>query len=326
MIKVPYINGSPPFADEADYVGALYIRSDGALCIGNRRTALAGSDRPSTQQFRSAQQDMLTEEGLIKYTDAFQCADEAVRELTSEYTNLFSSRFQYVFVDEYQDCKENQREALVKLFNPEKCCVFHIGDSDQAIYGSDKDAEQDWQPQGDYLVFEQSNRYGQEIANVLQPLKTGQQAITASRGNTGYCPVLFVYDMNTVSSVKDQFILQLEKHGLIDEKGVYKAIGHIRNNDAAGIKTSSYWDGFDGSKRHGSIFRYWGAIDEVCNELKMGRMDRGEPIVRELICRVFHYLKIMNAKTGRDHISVTLKKALDENHFNEYRENLMAMV
>lgn len=320
-----YNNGSAPYADEADHVGALYIRADGALCIGNRRSALAGANRPSTQQYWSALQDMLIEEGLIKYSDAFQYAQEAARELTAEYTDLFSSRFQYVFIDEFQDCKENQREALARLFDPGKCCVFHIGDSDQAIYGSDKDAEQDWQPEGDYLVLEQSNRYGQEIADVLRPLRTGQQAIIASSGRNGYRPVLFVYDMNTISLVKDQFILQLEAHGLNDEKGIYKAIGHIRNNDAAGIKIGSYWADFDGSRRKGSMFRYWGAIDEICSELRAGRMDHVEPIIRKLLCRIFHYSKITNANTGREHTSVTLKKTLDENHYDEYRDNLLAM-
>ncbi len=320
-----YNNGSTPFADVIDYVGAIYIRSDGSLCVGNRTRALAGSSRPSTQQFMSAQQDMLVDEGLIKYSDAFYYAEEAVKELTTEYTDLFSSRFQYVFIDEYQDCKENQREALTKLFDSEKCCVFHIGDYDQAIYGSDKDAEQDWQPQGDYLVLEQSNRYGQEIAEVLRPLRSGQKAITAASGNIGYKPVLIVYDLNTISLVKDQFLIQLEKHGLTDEKGIYKAIGHIRKDDAAGIRIGSYWDGYDGSKRASSSFRYWGAIDEVCNELESGRMDRAEPIIRKLICSIFHYSGIMNAQTGREHTSVTLKRTLDEKHFNEYRESLLTI-
>ena len=214
---------------------------------------------------------------------------------------------------------------MTKLFDSEKCCVFHIGDYDQAIYGSDKDAEQDWQPQGDYLVLEQSNRYGQEIAEVLRPLRSGQKAITAASGNIGYKPVLIVYDLNTISLVKDQFLIQLEKHGLTDEKGIYKAIGHIRKDDAAGIRIGSYWDGYDGSKRASSSFRYWGAIDEVCNELESGRMDRAEPIIRKLICSIFHYSGIMNAQTGREHTSVTLKRTLDEKHFNEYRESLLTI-
>lgn len=70
---------------------------------------------------------------------------------------------------------------------------------------------------------------------------------------------------------------------------------------------------------------YWGAIDEICSELRAGRMDHVEPIIRKLICRIFHYSKITNANTGREYTSVTLKKTLDENHYDEYRDNLLAM-
>lgn len=325
LVKNDYNKGSEQFADDTDYIGALYIRSDGALCIGNRRKPLAGSNCPSTQQFLSVQQDILTKEGLIKYADAFQYAEEAVRELTEEFTDLFSGRFQYVFIDEYQDCKENQRKILDKLFDSEKCCVFHIGDSDQAIYGSDKDAEKDWQPRGDCLVLERSNRYGQEIADAIRPLRTGQREIISSCGATGYRPILFVYDTNTITSVKDQFILQLDAHGLTDQNGIYKAVGHIRNNDAAGIKIGSYWDGFDGNRVADSTFRYWKFIDEICNRMKEGRIDCAEPMIRNLICRIFHYLPKANAKNDREYTLTTLKKALDDNYFDVYRNNLIAM-
>jgi len=46
-----------------------------------------------------------------------------------------------------------------------------------------------------------------------------------------------------------QFIFQLENVGLTDEKGIYKAVGHIRNNEVKGIKIGSYWDGFEGSRK-----------------------------------------------------------------------------
>ena len=35
---------------------------------------------------------------------------------------------------------------------------------------------------------------------------------------------------------------------------------------------------------------------------------------------------LLNAQTGREHTSATLKKTLDENHFDEYRSNLIAIV
>lgn len=325
LIINDYNNGSRQYSDMIDYVSNMYVRDDGALCIQNRRNALAGAGRPSAEQFQNALQDMITDEEMIKYSDAYQLAKDAVGELDTQYTELFSLRFAYVFIDEYQDCKEDQREVLEKLFDPNRCCVFHIGDPDQAIYGSDKDALADWQPSGDYLTLGVSNRYGQEIANILQPFRTGQHYITSLYGMTGHRPVLFVYDINTISLVKDQFIRQLDKHGLMDEKGIYKAIGHIRNMDTAGINIGSYWDGFDGRKKKSSNFRYWEAIDDLCDMLKEGHMYLAEPLIRTLICRIFHYAGVTNSKTKIEHTPSSLREVLNEKYYDDYRDKLVEL-
>lgn len=323
LIIKDFNSGSGQFSDRIDYVGNMYIRDDGALCVQRRRSALAGPGKPSALQFRQALHDLLIQERMIKYSDAYQLAKVAVEELTIEYTELFSSRFPYVFIDEYQDCKEDQREVLAKLFDPDKCCVFHIGDSDQAIYGSDKDAVSDWQPSGQYLTLGVSNRYGQEIANVLRSFRTGQQYITSLYGMTGHRPVLFVYDLNTISLVKDQFIKQLDKHELMDERGIYKAIGHIRNKDAAGISIGSYWDGFDGRKKDRVALKYWEVIDDICDKLKEGQMYLVEPLIRALICRIFHYAKVINHKTKTEYTDSSLIEVLNDNYFDEYRDKLV---
>ena len=320
-----YRNGSGQFANEIDYISALHIRDDGALCIGNRNTPLAGAGRTSSVQFRMALQDMIMQERIIKYTDAYRYAKCAIEELSADYADLFSRRFSFLFVDEYQDCKEDQREALGKLFDPQKCCVFYIGDPDQAIYGSDKDAINDWQPQGSFLTLGMSNRYGQPIADTIRPLRSGKKRIAAASGTSSHKPILFIYDMGTISSVKDQFIHELDAHGLIDERGIYKAIGHIRNSNSKGITIGSYWSGFIGSRATSNAFRYWGAIDEICERLKAGQMYLVEPLIRKLICRVFHYAGMRNAKTGKEHTSTTLKETLNDKYSNEYRDSLIAM-
>lgn len=48
--------------------------------------------------------------------------------------NMYRSRFQYMFVDEYQDIDENQYK-LIRLLVPENGNIFVIGDPNQAIYG-----------------------------------------------------------------------------------------------------------------------------------------------------------------------------------------------
>lgn len=193
FIKYNVKNGSGQYDNEVSYMENLY-QKNGALYVSKQKKPLAGADAPSAKQYEAAVQELLTLEGLIRHNDAYQYAVESVRELSTEYTDLFCRRFQYVFIDEYQDCNQMQRDALDKLFNQNKCCVFHIGDSDQAIYNSDNSEIEDWKPSASCLSMVSSNRYGQEIADVLTNLRTDKKVINASSGKTGYIPTVIIFD------------------------------------------------------------------------------------------------------------------------------------
>ena len=78
-------------------------------------------------------------------------------------------------------------------------------------------------------------------------------------------------------------------------------------------------------EKSGTAFRYWGAIDEICERLNAGQMYLAEPLVRKLICRIFHYARIINAKTGQEHTPLSLKTTLDESYFDKYRRGLIEM-
>lgn len=117
----------------------------------------------------------------------------------------------------------------------------------------------------------------------------------------GLNPVLIIYDKETIDKVLGAFVSLLEERGLHDPDGTYKAIGHVRKMDAAGINISSYWDGFDGAKVQQSEYKYWGIIDEICSQLQQGKLYRAESLMRKLICRIFHYVGVKNAKNGREH-------------------------
>lgn len=213
------------FAERLDHTQALHVRADGALYVGKQKRALAGADKKSTQQFKALLDDLLKNEGIIRYRDAYSHAETAINSLPEEYTDLFSSRFQYVFIDEYQDCDDVQRRAIDAIFNSRKCTVIRIGDSDQAIYNSSENDTLDWVPQDGYLPIMTSCRYSQEIADVICKLKRGSKNITTSAGKTGIKPILLIFDSETIDKVIEGFINVLETHGLYDNKGVYKAIG-----------------------------------------------------------------------------------------------------
>ena len=307
------------FTERIDHVQALYLREDGALCVGKQRKALAGADKASTIQYKKLIADLLKDEGIMRYRDAYLYAEAAVNDLSEAYTDLFSARFRYVFVDEYQDCNDVQRRAIEAIFNSVKCMVIKIGDSDQAIYNSANDAITDWVPGDSFLPITTSCRYSQEIANVICKLKKDRNNIVTSVGKTDIKPVLFIFDTESIDKVIDGFIKTLDTHGLHDNKGVYKVIGAVRKEDSAGLKIGSYWSEFDGKVKKQSEYNYWRLIDDIILELAEGKLYKAERIVRKLICRLFHYAKIRHPDSDKDFTVITIKKFLEEEHGDIYR-------
>lgn len=308
------------FTERLDHMQALYIREDGALCIGKQKKALAGAGKPSTELFKTLILDLLKEDGIIRYQDAYLYAKSAINDLPEAYTSLFSSRFQYVFIDEYQDCDDVQRQAIDLIFNSEKCIVIKIGDTDQAIYNSANNGVLDWKPQDGYLSIMTSCRYSQEIADVICQLKLENKNIVTSLGKTGIKPVLIVFDAERIENVIGEFIKVLEKHEFFDNKGIYKAIGAVKKKDSSGLKIGSYWPEFDGSVKKQSEYNYWGLLDEIIKALLEGKLYRAEHNVRKLLCRIFHYAKIKNSASGKEFTTTTIKKFLDNEYSSIYRQ------
>ena len=313
------------FTNRFDHTKALYIRHDGALCVGRQTRAVARADSDATTQYQKLISNLLKNEGIIRYRDAYSYARAAINDLPKEYTDLFSSRFQYVFIDEYQDCNNLQRQAIDAIFDSQKCAVFKIGDPDQAIYNSADDTTPDWIPQPAFLPIMPSCRFNQEIANVICKLKKGEKNIVTFAGETGVKPVLFVFSPEKIDRVIGGFISALERHELYDINGIYKAIGAIKKEDSAGLKIGSYWSEFDGSANKKNEYSYWGLVDEIVQYLLEGKLYKTEQSVRRLLCRVFHYISIKHPVSEKDYTMVTMKNALDEKYREQYRQWIYEM-
>lgn len=308
------------FTARIDHTQALFIRDDGALCVGKQKKALAGAQKISTNQYKELLADLLKDEGIMRYQDSYSYAKSALKNLPEAYTNLFSSRFQYVFIDEFQDCDDIQRKAIDAIFNPTKCAVLKIGDSDQAIYNSSKDETPDWVPRDGFLPIMTSCRYSQEIANVICKLKKGNKSIVTFVGMTDVKPVLLVFEPEKIDRVIDKFISILESHGLYDNNGVYKAIGAVKKEDSSGLKIGSYWSEFDSSAKKQSEYSYWAIIDNITTNLSDGKLYKAERNVRKLLCRIFHYAEIKHSVSGKEYSVTTIKKKLYDEYWDTYRQ------
>ena len=314
------------FTERLDHTQALYVRDDGALCIGKQKRKLAGADTKSAKQYKALIDDLLKIDGIIRYQDAYPYAESAINSLPQEYMDIFSSRFHYVFIDEYQDCDDAQRRAIDAIFNATKCTVIKIGDSDQAIYNSSLENETpDWVPQDGFLPIITSCRYSQEIADVICKLKKGNKSIVTFSGETGIKPVLFIFEPERIDRVLRGFVKALEDHGLHDNKGVYKAIGAIKKENVSGLNIGSYWPGFDGSDKKHSEYNYWALVDDITTSLLDGKLYKAERIVRKLLCRIFHYAEIKRPISGKEYSVVAIKMLLDDEYQEIYRQWIYEM-
>lgn len=319
MVKNNYAK-SDQFTEPIEYIKALYIRGDGALCVGKQKKSLAGSDKLSTIQFKALIDELLRDEGIMRYKDAYLYAEKAVNDLTETYTTLFSIRFQYVFIDEYQDCDDMQRRAIDAIFNAANCAVIKIGDSDQAIYNNSDDETLDWVPQDGFLPIMTSCRYSQEIADVISKLRKGNECIISFAGKTGIKPVLLIFDLEKIDRVISGFINVLETHGLHDNKGVYKAIGAVRKDTSSGLKIGSYWSEFDGSAKKQAEYYYWVLVDDIITSLLEGKLYKTERIIRKLLCRLFHYAKVRHPISGKEFSVATIRRLLNDEYQDTYRQ------
>lgn len=288
FIRKIYQKGSFPYASEEGYYQNITIGNDG---IYHNNSKLAGFSSNSGKQFLQAKKDLLFNKGILLYNDTYAYANDAIEALSEDYTDLFSKRFKYVFIDEYQDCDEIQRRALSRLFDEKKCCVIRIGDSDQAIFNGYEDSVHDWMPKTNCMTIASSSRYSQEIADVLAPLRQNGETIVSSRGSCGYQPIILVFDKNNPSSVVEEYVRQIISRGLNGSENRHYAIG-FRREAPSGLAIGSYWSKFDAMRNPKTEDRYWPIVDDICMELTRGKLYRAERLTRQLVYIILRELGI----------------------------------
>ena len=322
LINMRFDKGEAKYEDIFDFIKDLYLKNGDLYQRGSYKSlAKAGSD--SATQYHKAKDELLLEHGIFTYKDAYQYGMYVISQ-RKDLSSLLCKRFCYVFIDEFQDCDQIQREVLSSIFNKTKCCVFKIGDPDQAIYINDRENPEDWKPSEPTLHIASSNRYSQEIADILSPLKSDKQRICSLRGKVGIPPTVIIYNDDTRNLVIGAFVFLLDKYGLTDPNGIYKAIGWIKNESAKGIKVGDYWEGYNATDKLKSENRYWGIIDSICEELKQGKLYKAENLVSRLMYMIVNYLDCKNSK-GQYFTYSSIKKILDSTYHQIYREKVISL-
>lgn len=320
FIEMRFKQSGSQYGNIAEYAQGLYLKDD-ILYHTSQYKALATAGTNSATLYKQAKKELLVSNGLLTYNDTYQYGLQALNEIKN-LSILLSKRFRYVFIDEYQDCSQIQRDVLSGAFNDTLCSVYRIGDPDQAIYSSDKSNPDDWTPSDNALQIASSNRYSQEIANILWPLRTGKKYINSLRGESNIIPTVIIYDDGTKNRVIEAFASLLAKYRLTDPNGIYKAIGWIKDESVKGLKIGDYWTEYNARNNIQSENRYWGFIENICEELKHGKLYKAENYIRKLMCKVVNLLGCKDLD-GRSYTYSTIKKKLDNEYYDIYHDKVI---
>lgn len=129
----------------------------------------------------------LYREGILSFDDAYKIAFKYIREIATSEKTISFNRFNYMFVDEMQDCDAQQRNLINNVFDDNRVIVQRFGDYCQAIFNnSDNKGEcvDDLKNQSKITV---SNRFGENIA---KPLRTICIEDNSSLNGNPYVPSL----------------------------------------------------------------------------------------------------------------------------------------
>ena len=304
------------------FMANIYTDDEGGIHLSGVNRVLAGKSTNSAISYARAIQRLLSEEGLIRYNDTYRYTLLALKKYGSSLRTLLSRRFQYVFVDEYQDCSTLQRNVLDALFSGTETIFQKIGDVDQAIYNSTNDNTPVWQVEDSYISIAHSNRYSQEIADVLSVLRTNQETIISSRGVQRIKPTLFVYDSSSRLRVIPTFIQEIQSNGLAKPEGIYKAVGMFEN--VSGLKISDYWPTFQKKVNQQSIVHFPDYISEISSALANGSLSLSERWIRKLLSKVLHYVGIKD-EAEKEYGSISIKRYISNSFPQIYQSSILSL-
>jgi len=111
-------------------------------------------------------------EGILSFDDAYEMAFRYIREKDLDFSSFSDKRFQYLFIDEVQDCDNQQVEFIKQIFVDDKVVIQRFGDYCQTIYeGEESDGVENDELKGENVLYiHNSNRFGENIAKPLRTL------------------------------------------------------------------------------------------------------------------------------------------------------------
>ena len=236
---------------------------DATFRVGQVRWARGSTLREDTATYQALMTACResAQEGLFCYEEMFVWAHDLIDKVP-EVTTLMRTRFPVLFIDEVQDNSEAQSRLLYRIFVEGDGAVRRqrYGDANQAIYqyaGQTDGAETDPFPiQNVRADIPNSFRFGQEIADLADPLAPAPQGLQGNRqvkddkSDTTGKHAIFLFDDQSISSVLETYatyLIELFSDQELQD-GVFTAVGAVHRptgDDNVPRHVGHYWPAYD---------------------------------------------------------------------------------
>ena len=241
-------------------------------------------------ELNQIKENILIEDGILTFQDAYIYASSSLSK-QKELPELLRQRFRFTYIDEFQDCDAKQVNLINQIFDPEICTRMILGDPDQAIYDFNKSQISVWNLDDRALSIGRSNRYSQEIADLINPIRSSQIPIISAHGYIGLKPVIILFNNNNIDKVIDSFVYLLDEYHIDAQDGIYKVIAWIKSPNTKGLKLSDYYNGYVDLSRLSIDNNYWTLIDVICNSLIQGEMHNVVSVFNKLIEKLVIFIR-----------------------------------
>ncbi len=314
-----HVNKSKRVISEKDFLCSLYIDFEDQEKLKFQNNNLGGKQTKSNMQFRKLKETMW-KRGLLSYSDAYDLTQIALEHNGEFLSKVISKRFQYVFIDEYQDCSAIQNKIIDMLFSHMAINLQKIGDPDQAIYSSYIEDETQWDYNNNYLAINGSRRYGDKIAYVISGLRFDKTQIETHSSSIDLKPHLIVFDNQSIRNVIPKFAEIIECYSLHRKsKTLFKAVGMIRNG--SGLKIFDYLDNNIVAKDYIDKQTLVDYLLELSNSISLGS-------VRILLTILYKILSIVVSNYSNEDLSSSKieKNIKSSDYIDDFNKSVIKII
>jgi|GEM_PF-5213123 len=151
-------------------------------------------------------------EGSFLFIESFIYGFEYLKQ-NPDLKKIISERFQFLFLDEAQDCSELQMNILNTLFEKSsKTILQQIGDVNQTI------VETNWNPDEQCLHLEKSTRFGGNITNFINNFKIDNGSGLTGSEKISTQEILIIYTKGKEKEILPLFAKLIKTENIPDYK------------------------------------------------------------------------------------------------------------